>query len=94
MEIPPWIINPFNETEVANLLQKELLEFSTNEELKVKFKKAYQIASRNLKKKKILNCFSVTTNLLTKKEQIEHHIMRRFKVTPYKTEAVNSASTH
>lgn len=43
MEIPPWIINPFDETEVANVvLQEELLELSTNEELKVKFKKGYQ----------------------------------------------------
>lgn len=43
MEIPPWIINPFEETEVADVvLQEELLELSTNEELKVQFKKGYQ----------------------------------------------------
>ncbi|GBP32439.1 hypothetical protein EVAR_81246_1 [Eumeta japonica] len=31
MDIPPWIINPFDETEVANVvLQEELLELSTN----------------------------------------------------------------
>ncbi|XP_026331329.1 SCAN domain-containing protein 3-like [Hyposmocoma kahamanoa] len=45
MDIPPWIINPFefDETEVANVaLQEELLEISTNEELKVKFRKGYQ----------------------------------------------------
>ncbi|XP_025266439.1 SCAN domain-containing protein 3-like [Camponotus floridanus] len=43
MEIPPWIINPFDETEVKNvILQEELLELSTNEELKVKFKRGYQ----------------------------------------------------
>ncbi|GBM38410.1 hypothetical protein AVEN_260800-1 [Araneus ventricosus] len=43
MEIPPWIITPFEETEEANVvLQEELLELSTNEELKVKFKKGYQ----------------------------------------------------
>lgn len=43
MDIPPWIVNPFDETEVANvLLQEELLELSTNEELKVKFRKGYQ----------------------------------------------------
>ncbi|CAG9570948.1 unnamed protein product [Danaus chrysippus] len=43
MDIPPWIINPFDETEVANVvLQEELLELSTNEELKVKFRKGYQ----------------------------------------------------
>ncbi|GFS90465.1 SCAN domain-containing protein 3 [Nephila pilipes] len=38
MEIPPWIITPFDETEEV-VLQEELLELSTNEELKVKFKK-------------------------------------------------------
>ncbi|XP_074107696.1 SCAN domain-containing protein 3-like [Cotesia typhae] len=42
MDIPPWIINPFDETEVANVvLQEELLELSTNEELKIKFRKGY-----------------------------------------------------
>ncbi|GBP24081.1 Protein ZBED8 [Eumeta japonica] len=43
MEIPPWVINPFDETEVGNvILQKELLELSTNEALKVTFKRGYQ----------------------------------------------------
>ncbi|GBP60395.1 SCAN domain-containing protein 3 [Eumeta japonica] len=42
MDIPPWIINPFDETEVDVVLQEELLELSTNEELKVKFRKDYQ----------------------------------------------------
>ncbi|KAH1009085.1 hypothetical protein HUJ04_001503 [Dendroctonus ponderosae] len=43
MEIPPWIITPFYETEEANVvLQEELRELSTNEELKVKLKKGYQ----------------------------------------------------
>ncbi|CAG9789136.1 unnamed protein product [Diatraea saccharalis] len=43
MKITPWIINPFNETEVADVvLQEELLELSTNEELKVQLKKGYQ----------------------------------------------------
>ncbi|CAH1115513.1 unnamed protein product [Psylliodes chrysocephalus] len=43
MEIPPWIINPFDEMEVENvILQEELLELSTNEELKVAFKRGYQ----------------------------------------------------
>ncbi|GBP58574.1 hypothetical protein EVAR_40857_1 [Eumeta japonica] len=38
MEIPPWIINPFNETKVENvILQEELLELSTNGELKCVF---------------------------------------------------------
>ncbi|GBP82476.1 Zinc finger BED domain-containing protein 5 [Eumeta japonica] len=43
MEIPPWIINPFDEMEVENvILQKELLELSTNEELKMTLKRGYQ----------------------------------------------------
>ncbi|CAG9794161.1 unnamed protein product [Diatraea saccharalis] len=43
MEIPPWIINPFDETEVVDVvLQEELLELSSNEELKVQFKNGYQ----------------------------------------------------
>ncbi|GBP65634.1 SCAN domain-containing protein 3 [Eumeta japonica] len=43
MEIPPWIINLFHETKVENvILQEELLELSTNEELKMTFKKGYQ----------------------------------------------------
>ncbi|KAL4717599.1 hypothetical protein ACJJTC_000748 [Scirpophaga incertulas] len=33
MELPPWIINPFDEMENV-ILQEELLELSTNEELK------------------------------------------------------------
>ncbi|GBP17547.1 Zinc finger BED domain-containing protein 5 [Eumeta japonica] len=43
MEIPPWIINLFDETEDENvILQEELFELSTNEELKVTFKRGYQ----------------------------------------------------
>ncbi|GBP18409.1 hypothetical protein EVAR_14803_1 [Eumeta japonica] len=43
IKIPLWIINPFDETEVENLiLQEELLELSTNEELNVIFKRGYQ----------------------------------------------------
>ncbi|CAG9792424.1 unnamed protein product [Diatraea saccharalis] len=43
MEIPLWILYPFEETEVADMvLKEELLELSTNEELKVQFKKGYQ----------------------------------------------------
>ncbi|GBO99588.1 SCAN domain-containing protein 3 [Eumeta japonica] len=39
IEIPLWMISSFNETEVENLiLQEELLELSTIEELKVTFK--------------------------------------------------------
>ncbi|KAM3965294.1 glutathione hydrolase 1 proenzyme [Aphomia sociella] len=51
MEIPPWIINPFDETEVENvILQEELLELSTNEELKVKFKRGQLLRQSSLKK--------------------------------------------
>ncbi|GBP26564.1 hypothetical protein EVAR_86067_1 [Eumeta japonica] len=43
IEIPPWIINRFDETEVENvILQEELLELIINEELKVTFKRGYQ----------------------------------------------------
>ncbi|GBP18861.1 hypothetical protein EVAR_20391_1 [Eumeta japonica] len=43
MEIPPWIMNPFDETKIENvILQEELLELSANEELKVTFKRGYQ----------------------------------------------------
>ncbi|GBP07525.1 SCAN domain-containing protein 3 [Eumeta japonica] len=43
MEIPSWIINPFDEMEVKNvILQEELLELSIKEELKVTFKRGYQ----------------------------------------------------
>ncbi|GBP39846.1 Acylamino-acid-releasing enzyme [Eumeta japonica] len=46
IEIPPWIINPLDETEVelteTEVLQEELLELSINEELKVTFKRGYQ----------------------------------------------------
>ncbi|GBP43709.1 SCAN domain-containing protein 3 [Eumeta japonica] len=42
LEIPPWIINPFDETEVGNvILQEELLELSIYKELKVAFKRGY-----------------------------------------------------
>ncbi|GBP03141.1 SCAN domain-containing protein 3 [Eumeta japonica] len=42
-EIRLWIINPFDETEVENLiLQEELLELSTYEELKVTLKRGYR----------------------------------------------------
>ncbi|GBP60950.1 hypothetical protein EVAR_51513_1 [Eumeta japonica] len=43
MDIPPWIINPFDETEVDYVIsQEELLELSTNKELQVTFKRGYQ----------------------------------------------------
>ncbi|CAH2015113.1 unnamed protein product [Acanthoscelides obtectus] len=43
MVIPPWIINPYGHIEETNvIIQEELTELSTNEELKVQFKNEYQ----------------------------------------------------
>ncbi|CAH2014383.1 unnamed protein product [Acanthoscelides obtectus] len=43
MVIPPWIINPYGDIEETNvIIQEELTEPSTNEELKVQFKNGYQ----------------------------------------------------
>ncbi|CAH1963203.1 unnamed protein product [Acanthoscelides obtectus] len=43
MVIPPWIINPYGDIEETNvIIQEELTELSTNEELKVQFKYGYQ----------------------------------------------------
>lgn len=43
MVIPPWIINPYGDIEETNvIIQEELTEISTNEELKVQFKHGYQ----------------------------------------------------
>ncbi|CAH2014418.1 unnamed protein product [Acanthoscelides obtectus] len=43
MVIPPWIINPYGDIEQTNvIIQEELTELSTNEELKVQFKNGYQ----------------------------------------------------
>ncbi|CAH1971456.1 unnamed protein product [Acanthoscelides obtectus] len=43
MVIPPWIINPYGDIEETNvIIQEELTELSTNEELKVEFKNGYQ----------------------------------------------------
>ncbi|CAH1967351.1 unnamed protein product [Acanthoscelides obtectus] len=40
---PPWIINPYGDIEKTNvIIQEELTELSTNEELKVQFKNGYQ----------------------------------------------------
>ncbi|CAH1983844.1 unnamed protein product [Acanthoscelides obtectus] len=39
MVIPPWIINPYGDIEETNvIIQEELTELSTNEDLKVQFK--------------------------------------------------------
>ncbi|CAH1976222.1 unnamed protein product [Acanthoscelides obtectus] len=41
--IPPWIIDPYGDIEETNvIIQEELTELSTNEELKVQFKNGYQ----------------------------------------------------
>ncbi|CAH1998422.1 unnamed protein product [Acanthoscelides obtectus] len=43
MVIPPLIINPYGDIEETNvIIQEELTELSTNEELKVQFKNGYQ----------------------------------------------------
>ncbi|CAH2015607.1 unnamed protein product [Acanthoscelides obtectus] len=43
MVIPPWIINPYGDIEETNvIIQEELTELSTNEELQVQFKNGYQ----------------------------------------------------
>jgi hypothetical protein len=43
MEIPQWIINPYGDIEESDvMLQEELIGISTNEELKVQFRKGYQ----------------------------------------------------
>ena len=42
MEIPQWIINPYCDIEEVNTVQEELIGLSTNEELKVQFRKGYQ----------------------------------------------------
>ena len=42
MVIPQWVINPYDIEEADVQLQEELLGISTNEELKVQFKKGYQ----------------------------------------------------
>ncbi|CAH1972252.1 unnamed protein product [Acanthoscelides obtectus] len=43
MVIPPWIINPYGDIEETNvIIQEELTELSTNEELKVQIKNGYQ----------------------------------------------------
>ncbi|CAH1980767.1 unnamed protein product [Acanthoscelides obtectus] len=43
MVIPPWIINPYGDIEETNvIIQEELTELSTNEELKVQFKNGHQ----------------------------------------------------
>ncbi|GBP20414.1 hypothetical protein EVAR_14663_1 [Eumeta japonica] len=59
MEISSWIINPFDEMEVENvILQEELLELSTYEELKVTFKKEgiKNFGCRQKYSKNILDC--------------------------------------
>ncbi|CAH1977652.1 unnamed protein product [Acanthoscelides obtectus] len=43
MVIPPWIIHPYGDIEETNvIIQEELTELSTNEELKVQFRNGYQ----------------------------------------------------
>lgn len=49
MSSKTWIINPFDEAKIANVvLQEELLELNTNEELNVKFQRLWEIARKVL----------------------------------------------
>lgn len=42
MDIPQWIINPYGDIEESDVKLQELIERSTNEELKVQFRNGYQ----------------------------------------------------
>jgi hypothetical protein len=42
MIIPDWVLEPFSNLQTELSLQKELIELSTNEELKLKLKNGYQ----------------------------------------------------
>lgn len=42
MEIPQWIIDPYGDIEETDVILQELIGISTNEELKVQFRKGYQ----------------------------------------------------
>jgi len=43
--IPKWVLDPFSNTETIDSakLEEELIEVTTNEELKLKFKEGYQV---------------------------------------------------
>lgn len=45
MNIPKWVLDPFSNTETIDSakLEEELIEVTTNEELKLKFKEGYQV---------------------------------------------------
>jgi hypothetical protein len=45
MDIPKWVLDPFSNTETTDSakLEEELIEVTTNEELKLKFKEGYQV---------------------------------------------------
>lgn len=44
LEIPDWVLDPFSNvnTAVSSQLEEELIELTTNEEIKIKFKNGYQ----------------------------------------------------
>jgi len=44
MDIPEWVLDPFSNTETMDspILEDELIEATTNEELQFKFKEGYQ----------------------------------------------------
>lgn len=45
MNIPKWVLDPFSNTETIDSakLEEALIEVTTNEELKLKFKEGYQV---------------------------------------------------
>jgi hypothetical protein len=42
MILPDWVLEPFSNLQTELSLQEELIELSTNEELKMKLKNGYQ----------------------------------------------------
>ncbi|XP_060875881.1 uncharacterized protein LOC132949116 [Metopolophium dirhodum] len=45
MDIPKWVLDPFSNTETIDSakLEEKLIEVTSNEELKLKFKEGYQV---------------------------------------------------
>ncbi|CAH1983632.1 unnamed protein product [Acanthoscelides obtectus] len=76
MVIPPWIINPYSDIEETNvIIQEELTELSTNEELKVQFKNGYQQFW-------LQNNIPVTYPISMKKKRIPRlHRVNRIQIT-------------
>jgi hypothetical protein len=44
IDIPKWVLDPFSNTKTINSAKlEELIEVTTNKELKLKFKECYQV---------------------------------------------------